>query len=369
MLLLAPVYSPLNSNLEENKAINDTSYVSKNTNLYRLYFAEQNSNDSGGGDGTITTKVPDDGGQKTGSALDSSIEFTTPKLRSSIDFEARSSSEQSNYYVPLYLFIRASGPSGSSVEWTVILKASGSQIGSATFSADACVSGLTSSCGDFDYEIFSIDVGSRDVFTVSKDQRLEVIVDASMSGCDGGGLFSSCEAEVAWNEITGENRHSSIEVDANAISDSLIMVQREGSELIEGPEVTWYPNDIISERTMQFTFDVKSAFGRDDIADVKLLMRDPDGIYRIDKDIDSLDDEDIEDTSSGESSLFGAKSLLVVLVIVLLVAIGLLTRTAEKDEGMEADQTIIIEKEWQEESKTFVPELPPLAPPPSAEEE
>ncbi|MBD50494.1 MAG: hypothetical protein CMB08_01045 [Euryarchaeota archaeon] len=299
MLLLAPVYSPINSNLEENKAINDTSYVSKNTNLYRLYFAEQNSNDSGGGDGTITTKVPDDGGQKTGSALDSSIEFTTPKLRSSIDFEARSSSEQSNYYVPLYLFIRASGPSGSSVEWTVILKASGSQIGSATFSADACVSGLTSSCGDFDYEIFSIDVGSRDVFTVSKDQRLEVIVDASMSGCDGGGLFSSCEAEVAWNEITGENRHSSIEVDANAISDSLIMVQREGSELIEGPEVTWYPNDIISERTMQFTFDVKSAFGRDDIADVKLLMRDPDGIYRIDKDIDSLDDEDIEDTSSG----------------------------------------------------------------------
>lgn len=299
MLLLAPVYSPLNSNLEENKAIADTSYVSKNTNLYRLYFAEQNSNDSGGGDGTITTKVPEDGGQKTGSALDSSIEFTTPKLRSSIDFETRSSSEQSNYYVPLYLFIRASGPSGSSVEWTVTLKASGSQIGSATFSADACVSGLTSSCGDFDYEIFSIDVGSRDVFTVSKDQRLEVIVDASMSGCDGGGLFSSCEAEVAWNEITGENRHSSIEVDANAISDSLIMVQREGSELIEGPELTWYPNDIISERTMQFTFDVKSAFGRDDIADVKLLMRDPDGIYRIDKDIDSLDDEDIEDTSSG----------------------------------------------------------------------
>ena len=299
MLILVPVYSPFNSNLEENKALSDTSYVSKNTNLYRLYFAEQNSNDSGGGDGTITTKVPDEGGQVTGSALDSSIEFTTPKLRSSIDFETRSSSEQSNYYVPLYLFIRASGPSGSSVEWTVTLKASGSQIGSATFSADACVSGLTSNCGDFDYEIFSIDVGSRDVFTVSKDQRLEVIVDASMSGCDGGGLFSSCEAEVAWNEISGENRHSSIEVDANAISDSLIMVQREGSELIEGPELTWYPNDIISDRTMQFTFDIKSAFGRDDIADVKLLMRDPDGIYRIDKDIDSIDDEDIEDTSSG----------------------------------------------------------------------
>jgi len=50
---------------------------------------------------------------------------------------------------------------------------------------------------------------------------------------------------------------------------------------------------------MQFTFDVKSAFGRYDIADVKLLMRDPDGVYRLDKDIDSIDAEDIEDTSSG----------------------------------------------------------------------
>ena len=29
------------------------------------------------------------------------------------------------------------------------------------------------------------------------------------------------------------------------------MLQREGSELVEGPELTWYPNDIISERTMQ----------------------------------------------------------------------------------------------------------------------
>ena len=299
MLLLAPVYSPFNSNLEENNTIGETSYVSKNTNLYRLYFADQSSNDSGGGDGTITTQVPDEGGQNTGSVLDSSIEFTTPKLRSSLDFETRSSSGQSNYYVPLYLFTKASGPSGSNVEWTITLKASGSQIGSATLSNEACVSSITSSCDDFDYELFEIDVGTRDVFTVSKDERLEVIVDASMSGCDGGGLFSSCEAEIAWNEIDGDNRYSSIEIDANAISDSLILLQREGSELVEGPELTWYPNDIISERTMQFTFDVKSAFGRYDIADVKLLMRDPDGVYRIDKDIDSIDDEDIEDTSSG----------------------------------------------------------------------
>ena len=41
----------------------------------------------------------------------------------------------------------------------------------------------------------------------------------------------------------------------------------------------------------------------------------------------------------------------------------------EKEEEVGVDQTVIIEKEWQDEKKQFVPELPPLAPPPSREEE
>ena len=79
--------------------------------------------------------------------------------------------------------------------------------------------------------------------------------------------------------------------------------------------------------------------------------------------------EDVEDSSSDESSLFGAKSLLLVLVILLLIAVGLITRSVDEEEDMGVDQTVVIEKEWQENNKTFVPELPPLAPPPSSEEE
>ena len=60
----------------------------------------------------------------------------------------------------------------------------------------------------------------------------------------------------------------------------------------------WYPNDILSDRAMQFTFDVKSSFGRYDIESTRLLMRDPNGVYRIDHIINE-DDEDIEDTSQG----------------------------------------------------------------------
>ena len=79
--------------------------------------------------------------------------------------------------------------------------------------------------------------------------------------------------------------------------------------------------------------------------------------------------EDVEDASTDESSLFGAKSLLLVLVILLLIAVGLITRSVDEEEDMGVDQTVVIEKEWQENHKTFVPELPPLAPPPSSEEE
>ena len=79
--------------------------------------------------------------------------------------------------------------------------------------------------------------------------------------------------------------------------------------------------------------------------------------------------EDVEDSSSDESSLFGAKFLLLVLVILLLIAVGLITRSVDEDGDMAVDQTIVIEREWQENHKTFVPELPPLGPPPSSEEE
>ena len=77
-----------------------------------------------------------------------------------------------------------------------------------------------------------------------------------------------------------------------------MVLQRDGDEISEGPELEWYPNDIIDQRSMQFTFDVKSAFGRYDIDSVRLLLRDSQGTYRIDKEI-SNDDPDIDDTNEG----------------------------------------------------------------------
>jgi len=267
--------------------------------LYTLYISSQNT--SAGGDGYITTEVPDSGGQDSSSALDNEVEFRSSDMLSSLIVYGRSQHGSSgSYYLPLDLFLRATGPSGSTVEWSITFKAGGSQVGTASWDTDACTTSFTNSCS-FDHEEFEIDLGEDQSFTVSKDERLEITVSAEMTGCDGGSFpgGSSCEAEVAWNEIDDENnRFSQLEVEANAISNSLVVLQREGAELAEGPELDWYPNDILSERVMQFTFDVKSAFGRYDIEATRLIMRDSNGIYRIDHIINE-DDEDIEDTSQG----------------------------------------------------------------------
>ena len=267
--------------------------------LYTLYISSQNT--SAGGDGYITTEVPDSGGQDSSSALDNEVEFRSSDMLSSLIVYGRSQHGSSgSYYLPLDMFLRATGPSGSTVEWSITFKAGGSQVGTASWDTDACTTSFTNSCS-FDHEEFEIDLGEDQSFTVSKDERLEITVSAEMTGCDGGSFpgGSSCEAEVAWNEIDDENnRFSQLEVEANAISNSLVVLQREGAELAEGPELDWFPNDILSERVMQFTFDVKSAFGRYDIEATRLIMRDSNGIYRIDHIINE-DDEDIEDTSQG----------------------------------------------------------------------
>ena len=299
MVILAPVYISLAPSPELRATEPMSADDDIELKLYTLYLSSQNT--SAGGDGYITTKVPESGGQDSSSALDSEVEFRSSDMLSSLIVYGRSQHGSSgSYYLPLDLFLRATGPSGSTVEWSITLKAGGSQVGTSSWDTDACTQSFTNSCS-FDHEEFEIDLEEDQSFIISKDERMEITVSAEMSGCDGGSFpgGSSCEAEVAWNEIDDENnRFSQLEVEANAISNSLVVLQREGAELAEGPELDWYPNDILSERAMQFTFDVKSAFGRYDIEATRLIMRDPNGIYRIDHIINE-DDEDIEDTSQG----------------------------------------------------------------------
>ena len=56
--------------------------------LYTLYLASQNT--SAGGDGYITTEVPDSGGEDSASALDTEIEFRSSVMLSSLTVYGRS---------------------------------------------------------------------------------------------------------------------------------------------------------------------------------------------------------------------------------------------------------------------------------------
>ncbi len=273
--------------------------------LYTLYLAEANS--SSGGDGYITTRVPESGGQSTASALESTIEFSTGDLMSALMINGRPKhgSSSGQFYIPVQLFVRAQGPSNSQVTWDITVSANGNTVGSESWEADACNPGITNSC-NFDHELFEVILDDdEDGFEVEDGKEFTVEISAEMTGCEssGGPFGSSCEAEVAWNEIDGEsNRYSQLEVESNAIAESEVILQRDGAELADGVELEWYPNDVLADRTMQFSFDVKSAFGRDDMDSVRLLMRDPDGNYRVDHEVSS-DDDGIRDTSQG---IFGA---------------------------------------------------------------
>jgi galactokinase len=88
------------------RAENSDEFESK---LYTLYFAEANA--SSGGDGHISTMVPESGGQSTSSALDSTIEFTTGDLLSSLEITGRPKhgSSSGQFYIPVHFFLRAQG--------------------------------------------------------------------------------------------------------------------------------------------------------------------------------------------------------------------------------------------------------------------
>ena len=78
--------------------------------LYTLYISSQNT--SAGGDGHITTEVPESGGQDSSSALDSEVEFRSSDMLSSLIVYGRSQhGSSSSYYLPLDMFLRATGPS------------------------------------------------------------------------------------------------------------------------------------------------------------------------------------------------------------------------------------------------------------------
>ena len=91
-------------------------------------------------------------------------------------------------------------------------------------------------------------------------------------------IRDSCDAWVAWNEIdTASGRFSKIEVDTQPLTGSQVKVQRPGSVWTDDEVDTWFPNDSPDMRIMQFNLELRDAFGREDIDEVRLTFIKPDG--------------------------------------------------------------------------------------------
>ena len=96
--------------------------ASPDDNLYKLYLTEPGTNASAGMDGLISTRVPEnDDSQESASALDADVEFRTIELHSSMEFYGRKYHSNDSYYLPVNLFLKATGSQNANVDWTVTI--------------------------------------------------------------------------------------------------------------------------------------------------------------------------------------------------------------------------------------------------------
>ena len=269
------------------------------TYVYNLFLDDPN--DDIGDDVSITTLEPDDGAQHTVSILGTGKTFRTDELRSDLtvyNFLASGS--------PLDLFMRFTAPrednaqERSTATVTVRLEA-GSNVETATLTLeDPCVQNLLNTgCGFVNVET-SLDLGAG--FLIEAGERLEIDVDATVQCVQdvdtpddpqneeertqgrqfGGG---DCDVELAWGDVENQQSNSRLTIKANALSGSEMRIHREGGLWNDRQVLEWAPNHRPDYRTVQFSVDVRNAFGRVDIQSIDLLIWSPTGFETYDEEI------------------------------------------------------------------------------------
>ena len=296
LLSLAPMsYHGDTSALQE---VPSPNHVSTQMYDYQIYVAQPNS--TAGGDGFLTTQEPSSGGQKDIVVSEETAQFKSPRMLTDLFVEGYSGKVR----IKMFHTVEASNP-GVNATYTFTL-VNGGDAWSDTVRIEACERTLFSGCPVLEA---SAEIGiPADGFNIDEDEQLVLEINAEMEGCQdqnpGNGLPSSdCSATIFFNDIEGTSDHTKLEFKSNALSESLLMVQRDGAELVDGAQLDWYPNDSPENRLMQFRFQVESAFGRFDINSVRLSLVDPSGIMKVDQPLsDSLDG--VDDTFWAISGIF-----------------------------------------------------------------
>ncbi|MDA0925488.1 MAG: hypothetical protein O3C36_02475, partial [archaeon] len=263
---------------------------------YELYLDAPNSET--GGQGSITTLEPT-GGQEEGSAIDG-LEFRSVEMISDLYINGSGSSNTAR----LSVYIQFRGPDQSTADVTFSLKAGDTQITSESRQLDDSCSPnpFGGGCSWTVIEV-EFDIGSNG-FMVPKGKQLKIRIDAQATceGNTGGGLGQGdCAVDIAFGKMESSGGFSRLQVMTNALSGSSVRVhschQEYGCNWNDAQKFEWSPNHRPEFREMQFSVEVRDAFGRDDIEEVNLIMDTPNGANSV---FDhNFDDDDFKLDNNG----------------------------------------------------------------------
>ena len=254
-LAVVPLNNPVDI-LQEEEKIQPVGGVLED---YELYFD----------DGTSLTTIEPSGSYEETSLLGSGVEFETEELISDLTIEGKSSSE-----VRIFNYLKfQSSNNQSTAEITYRLKAGSDVIDTYTETLEnPCGGFFGSNCAWVSYQI-NLDVSSSG-YDVANGDQIKIDIEAT-ADCEGGGGFgSSCEVMLAYGGQVG-NGFSRMEFRANALDGSQVKVHEVGDGWSEVEVTEWSPTHRSDKREMQFTVDVRDAFGREDIDSVELILYTP----------------------------------------------------------------------------------------------
>ena len=254
-LAVVPLNNPVEM-LQEEEKIQPVGGVLED---YELYFD----------DGTSLTTIEPSGSYEETSLLGSGVEFETEELISDLTIEGKSSSE-----VRVFNYLKfQSSNNQSTAEITYRLKAGSDVIDTYTETLEnPCGGFFGSNCAWVSYQI-NLDVSSSG-YDIANGDQIKIDIEAT-ADCEGGGGFgSSCEVMLAYGGQVG-NGFSRMEFRANALDGSQVKVHEVGDGWSEVEVTEWSPTHRSDKREMQFTVDVRDAFGREDIDSVELILYTP----------------------------------------------------------------------------------------------
>jgi hypothetical protein len=271
----------------------DSPVIFRNTatqQTYDLYLEKKN--DTYGGQGSITTIVPDTG-QEEGSAIDG-LEFRSAEMISNLYVNGTGG----NNVARLSIYYQFSGADGSTADVTFSIKAGDQQITSTSKSLENPCSTAPFSQNSCTWTVLEVEfnIGSSG-FMVPQGKQLKIRIDAQASCEDNTGGFGQtpCDVEFAYGKVGSASGYSRLQITTNALSGSSVRVHScygdFGCNWNDAEKLEWSPNHRLEFREMRFSVEVRDAFGREDIEDVTLIMSTPNGansVFEEDFDDDSL---------------------------------------------------------------------------------